>query len=506
MSNINYGSIPSSPPLKTHHLTTAERDLLQSDRPGYGSRTRIEVAFNLVNATVGAGIIGLPFAIAHAGFFTGIFASIIVAVLAQMGLYMLVVAGQRVGSYKYALLVEHLLGRPGYHFLNFMICVQAGGGAVSYFILLGDSLPLLFQRYLPQYPILGDRTFILIFVGIACVLPLNMSRSIGSLARWSIISVACLPIILLTILIRAPAYAPKERIPLEWVGPDVFGALGIMAFAFTCHQVALPNFLTLENQSTHSWKLTTVLSTGISWLISMTFAVTGYLCFGTNVQSNLFMNFASDDPLINVGRFALSVSMILTIPMGIFPTREAIQKSLGFETASKQPTNTQHYTVTIVLFAVILGLSVAVRSLGTVYSIVGGFSATTLAYILPAASYLVTRSVYYKNMSSQSILNSSQPKNFIGVFPTLTGSTTLTPDENDLKAPFSWDTASCSSSSARHLNFDDDVATVDGEEINEPDLGMYASLKPTWFLDIAAGMLIIWGFGVMFLSLSSAFN
>lgn len=134
MSNTNYGSIPSSPPLKTHHLTKAERDLLQSDRPGYGSRTRIEVAFNLVNATVGAGIIGLPFAIAHAGFFTGIFASIIVAVLAQMGMYMLIIAGQRVGSYKYALLVEHLLGRPGYHFLNFMVCVQAGGGAVSYFI------------------------------------------------------------------------------------------------------------------------------------------------------------------------------------------------------------------------------------------------------------------------------------------------------------------------------------------------------------------------------------
>lgn len=134
MSNHNYGSIPSSPPLKTHYLTKAERDLLQSDRPGYGSRTKIEVAFNLVNATVGAGIIGLPFAIARAGFFTGIFASIVVAVLAQIGLYMLIVAGQRVGIYKFALLVEYLLGRPGYHFLNFMICVQAGGGAVSYFI------------------------------------------------------------------------------------------------------------------------------------------------------------------------------------------------------------------------------------------------------------------------------------------------------------------------------------------------------------------------------------
>jgi amino acid permease len=141
-----------------------------------------------------------------------------------------------------------------------------------------------------------------------------MSRSIGSLARWSIISVACLPVILLTILIRAPAYAPKESIPLEWVGNDVFGALGIMAFAFTCHQVAFNNFLTLEDQSTSGWRHTTIMSTCLSWVISMTFAIIGYMCFGSNVQSNLFMNFASDDPIVNIGRFALSISMILTIP------------------------------------------------------------------------------------------------------------------------------------------------------------------------------------------------
>lgn len=128
----NYGSIPS-PPLKSY-LTQAERDLLQADRPGYGSRSKLEVSFNLVNATVGAGIIGLPFAIARAGFFVGILASIGIALLAQVGLYMLIIAGQRVGIYKFALLVEYLLGRPGYHFLNFIICVQAGGASVSYFI------------------------------------------------------------------------------------------------------------------------------------------------------------------------------------------------------------------------------------------------------------------------------------------------------------------------------------------------------------------------------------
>ena len=95
-----YGSISQKQP----DLSKAQRDLLQADRPGYGNRSNIEVAFNLVNATVGAGIIGLPFAIAKAGFYDGVAASILVATLSQLGLYMIVVAGQRVGIYKFAML------------------------------------------------------------------------------------------------------------------------------------------------------------------------------------------------------------------------------------------------------------------------------------------------------------------------------------------------------------------------------------------------------------------
>ncbi|KAI8997506.1 transmembrane amino acid transporter protein-domain-containing protein [Pilobolus umbonatus] len=498
-----YGSIPAVP-LKSPYLTTAERDLLQADRPGYGSRSRTEVAFNLVNATVGAGIIGLPFAIARAGFVTGILSSILVAVLAQLGLYMLVIAGQRVGIYKFALLVEYLLGRVGYHFLNFMICVQAGGGAISYFILLGDSMPMLFARYLPELTLLHNRTFILVFSGLFLVMPLSMSRSIGSLAKWSIISVCCLPVILLAILVRAPAYAPKESVPIEILGDNVYSALGIMAFAFTCHQVAFNNFLTLEDQSTSNWRNTTIFSTGLSWIISMTFAVIGYMCFGHNVQSNLFNNFSNDDPIINIGRFALSVSMILTIPTAIFPTREAIQKSLGFETSTKQPSDVQHYLVTVLLFAFTITTSICVTSLGTVYSLVGGFSATTLAYILPAISYLATRKAYTKYMDADTTANvpnnAHNANNYL--FPVLTSSTTITPDESDFKTPMLWETNSIASSS-RHLLFDD-AATVDGVTIDEEITVDSRSLAPCWYLDIAAGLLIIWGFSVMVLSVSSA--
>lgn len=77
--------------------------------------------------------------------------------------------------------------------------------------------------------------------------------------------------------------------------------------------------------------------------------------------------------------------------MGFFPTREAVQKLLGFETATRQPNQIQHYSVTIVLFIVITVLGITIRSLGKVYALIGGFAATFLAYILPAFACLVTR-------------------------------------------------------------------------------------------------------------------
>ena len=129
------------------------------------------------------------------------------------------------------------------------------------------------------------------------------------------ISVLCLPVIILVILIRAPVYIPENyELPITWVGPNVLGALGIIAFAFACPHVAFNNYLSQRNQSSQAWYATTVTATAMSWIVTMVFALVGYLPFGDKVQSNLFLNFAPDDGIINIGRFALGFSMILTIP------------------------------------------------------------------------------------------------------------------------------------------------------------------------------------------------
>ncbi|GAA5802316.1 hypothetical protein HPULCUR_007780 [Helicostylum pulchrum] len=450
-------------------LTASERDLLQSDRLGYGSRSKIESAFNLVNSTVGAGIIGLPFAIYLAGFWTAVILSLLVAVISQLGLYMLVVSGQRAGAYKYATLMECVMGKTGFYFLNFLILVQASGACVSYFILIGDTIPVLLQLYFPQYSSFTERSLVISLIAIFLVFPLNLSRSIGSVASWSILSVLCLPLIILTLLIRAPAYAKSHESPLDWEGPDIFGALGILAFAFACSHVCFSVFLSLKDQTTKSWTITATLASIMSWTVSISFAVIGYLSFGKDVQPNLFLNFPDDDLVVNIGRFALGFSMILTIPMGFYPTREAVQKLLGFETATRQPTNIQHYSVTVVLFTLITILGITVRSLGKVYALIGGFAATFLAYILPGIACLVTRR-----------------------YPQVEGSvTTILPDdETTAKSPLLAD-RTCSTSSDEMIMapiiIDDTI----------PSFGL---------LDFSAVILVIWGTVVMIFATSGVFK
>ncbi|KAI9301270.1 transmembrane amino acid transporter protein-domain-containing protein [Cunninghamella echinulata] len=504
-------SLPISPQKKIHHLTKAERDLLQSDRPGYGTRSKIEVAFNLVNATIGAGVIGLPFAIAHSGFFLGIIISIFVAMLSQLGLYMIVLAGQTVGIYKFATMVEYLLGKFGYHFLNTMIIIQAGGACISYFILLGDTVPLLLEPYLPEFEMISTRTLVVVVIAVCFILPLNLDRSIGSLARWSILSVLLFPIVLCTIIIRAPAYIPKEPVPITWVGQDVYGALGVFAFAFTCSQVAFNNYLTLEDQSSRSWGQTTTFSTSMSWFISMIFAFLGYFCFGDKVQPNLFMNFETDDVIINIGRFILGCTMILTIPLGFYPTREAVQKVLGFETNDKQPNKWQHLTVTYVLFFVLLFAGVQIRSLGKVYGLVGGISATTLAFILPAAAYLVTTKQHLFRRASTTSMESALTKTST-LYYHYTNNTGITIEDKLMTTNnFTWDVASTASSSRTPLfDEEEDTSTVNGgmdDSLSDMiDLNPDYIGKPNLFLDIAAVVLFIWGFVVMVLSVSSVLS
>jgi sodium-coupled neutral amino acid transporter 11 len=166
--------------------------------------------------------------------------------------------------------------------------------------------------------------------------------------------------------------------------------------------------------------------------------------------------------------------------MGFYPTREAVQKLLGFETATRQPNNVQHYTVTVILFLVITCLGITVRSLGKVYALIGGFAATFLAYILPAAACLVTRR-----------------------YPAVVGtvSSTMIDDEATIKTPLIGNTRPASSSSSA-----EDVMLNDDEDLVTMPIILDDSIPKFGLLDASAVLLLIWGVVVMIFATSGVFK
>ena len=75
----------------------------------------IPVAVNMANSIIGAGIIGLPFALSLTGFGLGIFLLLLMALVSRLSLGWLIDAGIALRSRSYEDVAYQTLGKMGYN-------------------------------------------------------------------------------------------------------------------------------------------------------------------------------------------------------------------------------------------------------------------------------------------------------------------------------------------------------------------------------------------------------
>lgn len=74
--------------------------------------------FNLGNGIVGAGIVGLPYALAQGGFMFATFMLVLVAALTHYTVTLMVETGRTHGRFSYEELCEQAFGTPGFYSLS----------------------------------------------------------------------------------------------------------------------------------------------------------------------------------------------------------------------------------------------------------------------------------------------------------------------------------------------------------------------------------------------------
>ncbi|KAJ3937497.1 MAG: amino acid transporter [Lentinula lateritia] len=350
---------------------------------------------NMANSILGAGIIGLPYAINQAGFFMGFLLLVVLCGVTDWTINLIVINAKLSGSHTYIEIMNHCFGSSGRAAVSFFQFSFAFGGMCAFGIIIGDTIPHVIRSIFPtlyKIPVLGlltNRQFV-IFLCTTCVsYPLSLYRDIHKLSRASGLALISMVIIVASVLVEGPGVPsilkgdPSMR--FSFVNAGIFQAIGVISFAFVCHHNSLLIYGSLRTPTLDRFAQVTHVSTFISLVSCCTLAVSGYVVFTDKTQGNILNNFPSNNTMINVARFCFGLNMFTTLPLELFVCREVIEDYF-FPHEDFNPQRHLFFTTTILFSSMTLAMITC--DLGVMLEITGGVSATALAFIFPAACYL----------------------------------------------------------------------------------------------------------------------
>ncbi|CAH6777739.1 sodium-coupled neutral amino acid transporter 3 [Phodopus roborovskii] len=379
--------------------------------------------FNLSNAIMGSGILGLAYAMANTGIILFLFLLTAVALLSSYSIHLLLKSSGIVGIRAYEQLGYRAFGTPGKLAAALAITLQNIGAMSSYLYIIKSELPLVIQTFLnlekPTSVWYMDGNYLVILVSVTIILPLALMRQLGYLGYSSGFSLSCMVFFLIAVIYKKfqvpcplahslanatgnfshtvvleKAELQDEPEAAAFCSPSYFTlnsqtayTIPIMAFAFVCHPEVLPIYTELKDPSKKKMQHISNLSIAVMYVMYFLAALFGYLTFYDGVESELLHTYSKVDPfdvLILCVRVAVLIAVTLTVPIVLFPVRRAIQQML-FQ--NQEFSWLRHVLIATGLLTCINLLVIFAPNILGIFGVIGATSAPCLIFIFPAIFY-----------------------------------------------------------------------------------------------------------------------
>nr|XP_034344501.1 probable sodium-coupled neutral amino acid transporter 6 isoform X3 [Arvicanthis niloticus] len=321
--------------------------------------------FNMMNAIMGSGILGLAYVMANTGILGFSVLLLLVALLASYSVHLLLA-----------------------------MCIHTGGGGGHH----NNS------EYWRSWYLDGQMLLIIICVGI--VFPLSLLPKIGFLGYTSSLSFFFMVFFALVVIIKK--WAVPCPVTLNCINavfqisnatddcrPKLFRfskesvyAIPTMAFSFLCHTSVLPVYCELQSPSKKRMQNVTNTAIALSFLIYFVSALFGYLTFYDKVESELLQGYSKylpHDVIVMAVKLCILFAVLLTVPLIHFPARKALMMILF----SNYPFSwIRHSLTTVTLNVIIVLLAIYVPDIRNVFGVVGASTSTCLIFVFPGLFYL----------------------------------------------------------------------------------------------------------------------
>uniref|UniRef100_A0A8C7W786 Solute carrier family 38 member 3a n=1 Tax=Oncorhynchus mykiss TaxID=8022 RepID=A0A8C7W786_ONCMY len=373
--------------------------------------------FNLGNAIMGSGILGLSYAMANTGVVLFLVLLTVVAVLSSYSIHLLLKSSGIVGIRAYEQLGQRAFGTPGKMAAGIAITLQNIGAMSSYLYIVKYEFPLVIQAFLgvdkPSGEWYLNGNYLVIMVSISVILPLALMKQLGE--KTLIIAPPLIhptplssPQVIykkfhthcpfsdftfnstasVTSVTNDTGYNPACIPKMVNLNSQTAYTIPILAFAFVCHPEVLPIYTELKNPTKQRMQHVSNISIVVMYTMYFLAALFGYLTFYGEVESELLHTYSRLDPydtLILCVRLAVLTAVTLTVPIVLFPVRRAIQQLFFPNKTFYWP---RHIAIAVTLLTLINMLVIFAPNILGIFGIIGATSAPCLIFIFPAVFYI----------------------------------------------------------------------------------------------------------------------
>uniref|UniRef100_A0A671S319 Sodium-coupled neutral amino acid symporter 2 n=1 Tax=Sinocyclocheilus anshuiensis TaxID=1608454 RepID=A0A671S319_9TELE len=328
--------------------------------------------FNLGNAIMGSGILGLSYAMANTGIAMFVILLVAVAIFSLYSVHLLLKTANEGGSLVYEQLGYKAFGIPGKLAASCSITMQNFGAMASYLYIVKYELPIVIKAFLDSndnsWYTNGD--YLVLIVTMAIILPLSLLKNLGYLGYTSGFSLLCMVFFLIVVIYK------KFQIPCQL--PENF----INITSECDFNVA---FCDRSRRKMQNVANVSFLGMFVMYLLAALF---GYLTFNEAVEPELLHTYSkvyNFDVVLLIVRFAVLTAVTLTVPVVLFPIRTSVNQLLG---ASKEFSWPRHICITVALLVCVNILVIFVPTIRDIFGFIGASAAAMLIFILPSAFYI----------------------------------------------------------------------------------------------------------------------
>ncbi|KAL8222683.1 UNVERIFIED_CONTAM: hypothetical protein K2H54_077938 [Gekko kuhli] len=432
--NYPYPTKPAA--LKSHYgdMDPENQNFLLENNPGKkkyeteyhpGTTSFGMSVFNLSNAIVGSGILGLSYAMANTGIALFVILLLFVSIFSLYSVHLLLKTANEGGSLLYEQLGMKAFGMAGKLAASGSITMQNIGAMSSYLYIVKYELPLVIKAFMNidentgQWYLNGD--YLVLLVSLVLILPLSLLKNLGYLGYTSGFSLLCMVFFLIVVICKKfqidicgvdynmvnqtlNATLEHHSVGVHGTSPNITDdkctpkyfifnsqtvyAVPILTFSFVCHPAILPIYEELKDRSRRRMMKVSNVSFFAMFLMYLLAALFGYLTFYGNVEPELlhtYSNMLGADVLLLIVRLAVLMAVTLTVPVVIFPIRSSITQLLC---AGKEFSWVRHIAITIALLAFTNILVIFVPTIRDIFGFIGASAAAMLIFILPSAFYI----------------------------------------------------------------------------------------------------------------------